>query len=653
MRPALFAVCVSLSLTACGGPTLPAPEAEDSPEGIRAALGALPEARVLGTHGDGTPFMIQGALGRAGGSVRGLAVGQAHARVAPALGAIAPVFRLRASELLAGRATVDEQGHTHLRYARVLNGLPVLGDELVVHVDDTGLVYAANGSARGGERVALPSEARLTRASLENALAGMLPGGRLQGEPRLLYVRASPEAPVALAYEAVVEGGVEEGREHVFLDARDGAPVLRFPEHRDVLNRAIYSRANGGFSLVRSEGNPPTGDAVVDGTYDNLGRFYSCFQTLFGRDSYNGAGAKLMASVHYQVNDPRGYWDGSQIICGDGNGSTLGNPCLDPDVVIHELTHGVTESESGLIYSGEPGGLSEAMSDISAAFCTSWASGSWSTGPEVWMMGERVWTPSTPGDALRYLDDPFKDGTSLDYYPDYTAGTEVHRGSGIANLAFALLSKGGTHPRGKTSIQVSALGVEKAARTFYRAGTNFFTANTSFAQAKAYTESAATGLGYSSASVTAAWQAVGVGMPSPLCAALANGVAVTGLSGAAGGASCAYPIAVPVGASNLKIEVTGGTGDSDLYVKAGGIPTTSAYDCRPYLGGNAETCTFAAPAGGSVYYVVLRAFPNYAGVSLKASFTPASATSYAFPGLSGASGATSQLWAWPATAGRP
>ena len=95
---------------------------------------------------------------------------------------------------------------------------------------------------------------------------------------------------------------------------------------------------------------------------------------------------------------------------------------------------------------------------------------------------------------------------------------------------------------------------------------------------------------------------------------LSNGVPVTGL-GAATGAALNYTMAVPSGASNLSFAISGGTGDADLYVKFGSAPTTTSYDCRPYIGGNAETCSFATPQVGT-YYVMVRAFSTFSGVTL-------------------------------------
>ncbi|CAA9333416.1 MAG: Alkaline serine exoprotease A precursor [uncultured Lysobacter sp.] len=99
---------------------------------------------------------------------------------------------------------------------------------------------------------------------------------------------------------------------------------------------------------------------------------------------------------------------------------------------------------------------------------------------------------------------------------------------------------------------------------------------------------------------------------------LTNGVAVTGLAASTGN-SLVYTMTVPAGASNLKFVISGGTGDADLYVKFGSQPTDTSYDCRPYLSGNAETCSFATPAAGT-WYVRVKAYSSFSGLSLTGSY---------------------------------
>lgn len=98
---------------------------------------------------------------------------------------------------------------------------------------------------------------------------------------------------------------------------------------------------------------------------------------------------------------------------------------------------------------------------------------------------------------------------------------------------------------------------------------------------------------------------------------LQNNVAVTGLAGAAS-AALNYTFTVPAGASQLVVQMSGGTGDADLYVRHGSAPTDTTYNCRPYLTGNNETCTINAPASGT-WHIRVKGYSAFSGVSLRAS----------------------------------
>ena len=128
------------------------------------------------------------------------------------------------------------------------------------------------------------------------------------------------------------------------------------------------------------------------------------------------------------------------------------------------------------------------------------------------------------------------------------------------------------------------------------------------------------------ANAKAAVDAVNGTPPPPTGGTLTNGVAATNLS-AATGAYVNYTMTVPAGATNLTFTTSGGTGDADMYVKFGSAPTDTVYDCRPYASGNAETCTFAAPSAGT-YYINLKAYAAFSGVSLTGDYTTGSAQTY-------------------------
>ncbi|QSQ22000.1 M4 family metallopeptidase [Pyxidicoccus parkwayensis] len=650
------AAWLGLTLAACG--TVDPSAGDDAQSGVKggediqASLGVLKNAGVADVHEDGIPSTIRGELGHVERSLSAMSVGEMALAAAPTLSAVAPVFRLNAEDMYLRSVRTDEQGNQHLRYSQTKNGLPVVNGELAVHVRPNGTVYLANGSARDG--VNLPAKAALASNAAEIAAVRATAGGANASGTRLVYVRDN-DSKLHLAYEVTVTGQADgmPVRDLVYVDALNGAVAARFPQIHTALNRKVYSANNGTTTpgtLKRSEGGAATGDAHVDINYDMLGFTYNCYKTLFNRDSLNNAGATLISSVHYSTNYVNAYWDGTQMVYGDGDGVNSGQLGRDADVTVHELTHAVTENESNLTYSGQSGGLNEAMSDTFAAICESWATGTWSTSADIWMIGEDIWTPGTAGDALRYMDDPAKDGASKDWAANVTSSTDVHYSSGVPNLAFALLSKGGVHPRGRSSINVPAIGVEKAARIWYKANTDLYTASTTFANAKTWTIQAAADLGYDTATqdaVKAAWEAVGVGVttPPPTTTPLTNNVAVTGIGDSTGNSKY-YTLVVPSGATTLKFTTSGGTGDVDLYVRFGAAPDSSTYDCRPYASGNAETCTITNIQAGT-YYVMLNAYSTYSGVTLLGAYTTGGGGGTVLTrgvpvtGLSGASGSVS------------
>ena len=107
--------------------------------------------------------------------------------------------------------------------------------------------------------------------------------------------------------------------------------------------------------------------------------------------------------------------------------------------------------------------------------------------------------------------------------------------------------------------------------------------------------------------------------PPPTGGTLTKGVAVTGLAATTGN-SLNYTMVVPAGSTNLTFTMSGGTGDADMYVQFGSAPTDTSYVCRPYLNGNNETCTIAAPSAGT-YYVRLKAYSSFSGVSLVGNYS--------------------------------
>lgn len=106
--------------------------------------------------------------------------------------------------------------------------------------------------------------------------------------------------------------------------------------------------------------------------------------------------------------------------------------------------------------------------------------------------------------------------------------------------------------------------------------------------------------------------------PNPGGTVLQNNVPVTGL-GAASGASLSYTVNVPAGSTQLRVAISGGSGDADLYLRQGSAPTDTVYTCRPYLSGNNETCTVNSPTAGT-WYVRVKAYSTFSGVTVNAQY---------------------------------
>lgn len=439
----------------------------------------------------------------------------------------------------------DERGHRYVRLQQLQGGLRVARGQLTAHIGPDGTVLALLGelvprlhqmgpSGRDGEQ--------MVRA----ALAPLRASGQLQVHgPVSEAIFTTAQRDSVPAFRTVVEYFDSKGRvlSEVYVSQQSGALLAQYTLIHDALSRSMYDLQQGcissgsnlpGRSLFGEGGS--SSDAAAQGAYDGAGTTYWFYKNYFGRDSYDGKGAPLKASVHAQFSSGsqcspnNAVWLGypyNQMAYGDGDGQTLKNLALALDVTGHELTHAVTGSTSGLVYQNESGALNEAMSDIIGVTVATWkrAGGSAAGNPatlvadaKTWQVGADAAGAQLAGGALRFMNNPTLDGYSADYYPQRLSGTAdnggVHGNSGIANLAYYLLSQGGSHPRQKTTTVVTGIGLAKASRIFYTADTSLLTANATFQDARNATAQAAQSLfGVCSAEWTStqkAWDAVGV-----------------------------------------------------------------------------------------------------------------------------------------------
>jgi thermolysin metallopeptidase-like protein len=200
---------------------------------------------------------------------------------------------------------------------------------------------------------------------------------------------------------------------------------------------------------VRTEGSPESGDAAVDEAYDGLGATYTLYEEAYDRDSIDDAGMPLLASVHYDVDYDNAFWDGRQMVFGDGDGELFNRFTISLDVIGHELTHGVTADEAGLTYRSQSGALNESISDVFGSLVKQYSLNQ--TADEAdWLIGAGLLADGVNGVALRSMkapgtayDDPVlgKDpqpATMSGYVRTSADNGGVHINSGIPNHAFYL-----------------------------------------------------------------------------------------------------------------------------------------------------------------------------------------------------------------------
>jgi Zn-dependent metalloprotease len=276
-------------------------------------------------------------------------------------------------------------------------------------------------------------------------------------------------------------------------------------------HRTIYDAQNKSTlpgKLVREEASKASADKAVNQAYDGAGATYDFYREILQRNSIDNKGLRLDSTVHYQNKFNNAFWNGQQMVYGDGDGKLFMGFTGAVDVIAHELTHGVTQYAvpGGLVYEDQSGALNESISDVFGSVVKQWTLKQ-SAEQADWLIGAGIMAPSV-GKALRSMADPGNQALtwSGDDQPKTMAGYiengDVHTNSGIPNHAFYA-----------AAIALKGNAWEKAAPIWYKA-LPLLTANATFADmAKATAQAAALLYGADSAeqhAVQAAWKVVGV-----------------------------------------------------------------------------------------------------------------------------------------------
>ena len=289
------------------------------------------------------------------------------------------------------------------------------------------------------------------------------------------------------------------------------------------MNRIVYSAQNAGNLpgvQVRAEGGPATGDAAADEAYDGAGATYTLYKDVYNRDSIDGNGARLDSTVHYRVGYDNAFWNGQQMVYGDGDedlpeAERLFNRfTIAIDIIGHELTHAVTQFTANLVYQGQSGALNESMSDVFGSLVKQRNLGQTAAEAD-WIIGEGLFTSRVNGNGIRNMKQPgtaYNDpvlgkdpqpGHMRDYVQTQSDNGGVHINSGIPNRAFYV-----------TAFNIGGFAWEKAGQIWYVTLQSKLSQSATFVTAAAKTYEAARDL-YGQGSleqqaVKAGWAEVGI-----------------------------------------------------------------------------------------------------------------------------------------------
>jgi Zn-dependent metalloprotease len=279
-----------------------------------------------------------------------------------------------------------------------------------------------------------------------------------------------------IALRAGTRHASASGRETLQVDdrlrARRESPpgYMAAPPLPGTKTRVVHT-ANNTESLpgevVRSDGDPPVGDLAVDEAFDSSGQVLEMFDTQFGRQSIDGRGGTVSITVHYGRDYDNAFWDGTQLVFGDGDGQIFERFTKPMDVMAHEFTHGVTQFTAGLAYQDQPGALNESISDVFASMAKQRIRAQTAAEAD-WLIAEGLFMPGINAKALRSMrepgtayDDPqigkdLQVGSMADYVETDADSGGVHINSGIPNRAFTL-----------AALAIGGYSWEKAGQVWY------------------------------------------------------------------------------------------------------------------------------------------------------------------------------------------
>lgn len=359
------------------------------------------------------------------------------------------------------------------------------------------------------------------------------------------------------------------------------------------LNHGKYG--SSAFSYACNDSNNFNSFKAINGAFSPLNDAHFFGQLVF--DMYQEwlgippLTFQLVMRVHYGNNYENAFWNGSSMTFGDGYSRFY--PLVDVNVSAHEVSHGFTDQNSDLIYSGMSGGINEAFSDVAGE-----AAEYYWKGDVDWQVGRAIFKSTG---ALRYFETPSRDGRSIDHANQYYDGLDVHYSSGVFNRAFYLLAN------------MPDWNVKKAFEVYALANKLYWTPTTTFDQGGCGVKRASADMGYNTDDVVSAFSQVGV-RSCFSATELSSGNAVSNISGVRDSERFYY-FNLPQNTEAATLTLAGGSGDANLYLKYNSWPTKDNYDCASLTSNNTETCNVTLQGSGE-YNVLIFGESEYANASL-------------------------------------
>lgn len=423
-------------------------------------------------------------------------------------------------ELKVVEVNKDDIGDTFVKFAQVIEGTEVDNSLINVHYDKNGVIVSVNGNLEENKEITTLGSKDISPEEAIKIAKNQFEFKKLKKTPKAEKLVITEDGVSYEVYKInIFFMDPTIGSYDVFVEVSSGKVIKTEDKIRynnpvtgtgiDVLGKTRelkLSEADGKYGMLDLTNEATEAIATFDGTnfadpllvsnttreftaeehkasvsaHYNSEKVVEFYKKLFNRNSLDNKGMPILSFTHVPTSYNNAMWAGDMMFYGDGDGEEFTYLSGDLDVVGHEMTHGIVEYTAGLVYEYQPGALDESMADVFGVLISSYNKynvangGTWKFDPADWVVGDDIYTPNIQGDALRSLADPTLYGqpAHMDNYWDLPKADDdggVHSNSGIPNKAAYNIA--------------SNIGMDKTAKIYYRALTQYMHPDTNFQQA--------------------------------------------------------------------------------------------------------------------------------------------------------------------------